>query len=91
MVFGRFEVFFSISEQAGSENRGAGKASSKIEILIAQCIKVRGQRLLEHGFPHTAVQLAAGIFHIRVSCILLLGRISFIVLLSAQLCCVAVL
>jgi len=49
------------------------------------------QWLLEHGFSLTTVQLAAGVFHVRISCILVLGRISFIVLLSAQLCCVTAL
>lgn len=67
------------------------KSIFKLEILITWCIKIMGQWLLEYGFPHTAVHLAAGVFHIRISCILVLGRISFIVLLSAQLCCVPVL
>lgn len=88
-VFGSLLLIFSFLLMSRLLAKRSCKSIFKLE--IAWCIKVMGQWLLEHGFPHTVVQLAAGVFHIRISCILVLSRISFVVLLSSQLCCVTIL
>lgn len=66
------------------------KSIFSLEILVAWDVKVLQQWLLEHGFRKTTVNWKLGC-STSVSCTLVLGKITFIVLLPAQLCCVAAL